>query len=426
VRESRAFRNQCLSMVIASLASMACAHTGVSPSAPVGRLATAHPGLAVYEGAATINPLSREISAEWRIEFAPRSTDSAQLLLNRGLHLQTLRGPSVDSYSVSTRDGDQLITVFFKPATTLVPTVVDVAYAGVLEAPSDSINRLSASWIELGVDSHWHPQVDANRVVGRVRLTIPEGFKLAASGTFQSFADRGFLLTSPLPLADIAFSGSPTFVETDSGGTRVLYTEVRTPLVSGVLSAAESCSSYLDSLYGEKERLPRRTMVLAPRTGPGYARKNYIVITQIDTSRVGLSRFVCHELAHFWSSRANSQGPDNWLNEGFAEFVSAQYVRDVIGEAAYKEIVESWSRAARNQPPIWTPDATKRPSALIAYRKAPLFLAQLEEHIGRQQLQRIVQRYMVEDVSTTGQLLGLVRRVAGPGNEMWVREQLAR
>ena len=386
---------------------------------------TAHPGLAVYEGAATINPVSREIAAEWRIEFVPRFADSAQLVLNRGLQLQSLRGPAVARYSLSSRDGDQVITVFFKPSTSLVATAVEVSYAGTLVAPTDSINGLSPSWIELTIDSHWHPQVDANRVAGRVRLTIPGGFKLAASGTFQSITGSTSVLTSPLPLADIPFSGSPTFVEADSGGTRVLYTGARTPLVSGVLSAAESCSSYLDSLYGEKERLPRRTMVLAPRTGPGYARKNYIVITQIDTSRVGLSRFVCHELAHFWSSRANSQGPDNWLNEGFAEFVSAQYVRDVIGEAAYQGIVESWSRAARNQPAIWTPDATKRPSALIAYRKAPLFLTQLEEHIGRPQLRRIIQRYMVEDVSTTAQLLELVRQVAGPENEIWAREQLA-
>ena len=167
-------------------------------------------------------------------------------------------------------------------------------------------------------------------------------------------------------------------------------------------------------------------MVIAPRRGPGYARKNYIVITQVDTSRVGLGRFVCHELAHYWSMHANSSGPDNWMNEGFAEFVSAQFIRDVVDSTAYLAIVESWRKGGENQLPIWTPTATRRPTAGVSYRKAPHALVQLEERIVRQRMQRILQRYMAEPMSTTPALLRLIGEVAGESEAAWFREVLAR
>ncbi|MEO7458177.1 MAG: M1 family aminopeptidase [Gemmatimonadaceae bacterium] len=385
----------------------------------------ARPGLAVLEGAATITPDSREIMAEWDISFVPAMRDSAVISLNAGFRVTGLRGPLVERYSSEVQDGVLRVTVHLKATSGASPTTVHVAYAGVLEAPGDSINGLSHDWIELGADSYWQPSVDLDRDVARVRLIVPNGFTLAASGSFARDGDSVFVLTNAIPLPDVAFTGSRAFMRADSGGTSVLFTKQRTPLVGVLLATTESCAQYLNEVYGARESLPHRTMVLAPRGGPGYARKNYIVITQVDTSAVGVARFVCHELAHFWSLRANSQGPDNWLNEGIAEFVAAQYVRTLIGTRDYDSIVESWRRVAQNQPAVWTPQLTRRPSGMVAYRKAPFLLTQLEAHVGMERMSRIIQRYMVEEITTTPELLKVIEQEAGSGNAEWFRVRLS-
>jgi hypothetical protein len=227
-----------------------------------------------------------------------------------------------------------------------------------------------------------------------------------------------------VPLIDLPFSASPALTSQASGGTRVYFTGLKPALVEPVLRTSEDCASYLNGLYGSADSLPARTMVLAPRTGPGYARKNYIVITNVDTTRVGLARFVCHELAHFWSIGANSGGPDNWLNEGFAEFISAQYVRTRISAAAYDTIVTQWRTMGERQPPVWTDTATRRPSAMISYRKAPYLLTQLEARIGAEKMQRALGRYMTESIRTTPELLTMIGQVTDSATAGWFRDLL--
>ena len=167
-------------------------------------------------------------------------------------------------------------------------------------------------------------------------------------------------------------------------------------------------------------------IVVAPRGGPGYARKNYIVITRVaDTATVALERLVCHELAHYWSTGAVASGPENWLNESFAEFVSARYVREVSGDSAYRAIVASWRERSTNTPPIWSPGATARPGPRVSYAKAPLLLHRLEERVGGATMDRILVRYMGDpSLRTTERLLAMVGEVAGAETARWLRGEL--
>ena len=384
---------------------LSCANPG-SPPSPEGA-----PGIAVYDGDVRIDPVSGRVEARWRITVARAGSDTLRLRLNRGF--------TVAGHATTVDDTEQLITV---------RSPVDIAYSGTLIAPGDSINRVSADWTELGLDSFWQPVIDGvtHQIVGRVRLHLPAGYQVAASGSVRREQGGAFTINQRVPLIDFPFSAAPALASETLGGTRVYFTGARPGIAGPVLRTSEDCSSYLDSLYGGVERLPPRTMVLAPRTGPGYARKNYIVITSIDTTPVGLARFVCHELAHFWSIRANSRGPDNWLNEGFAEFISAQYVRARIGAEAYDTIVTQWRTVGERQGAVWTPESTRRPNAMISYRKAPYLLTQLEARIGSAPMQRVLQRYMTEPIRTTPELIAMIGAVTDSATADWFRDLLSR
>jgi len=167
--------------------------------------------------------------------------------------------------------------------------------------------------------------------------------------------------------------------------------------------------------------------MLAPRSGPGYARRNYIVLTDAaSTPAPAMGQYICHEFSHYWSSGANSSGPENWLNEAMAEYVSSRYVRATFGQAQYDSTIARWERMSARQPPIWTPQSARRPSAQVAYRKAPFLLSRLEERIGADKMERFLQRYMVERIRTTPQLLVALEDVAGAETASWFRGELAR
>jgi hypothetical protein len=385
----------------------------------------------VYDGSVAINPASRRLSAKWSIRFVADSatTDSVVFLLNAGLAVSRVRGHNVVSYIARPGDDGQSVIVRFKPQ--LAPGSVgqiDLEYAGVPVFGSDSINGIGPNWVELGLDSNWFPVFAdyGKRIAAHIRVGLPPGWMAIASGSFVRDGNV-LVLETGIPQIDIAFAASPNFRHADAANSSVYWVRADTSTVTRILEVAESCRRYLNERYGSSDSLPAVRLVLAPRTGPAYARRNYVVLTDAASAPApALSRYICHEFAHFWSIAANSSGPDNWLNEGFAEYVSSRYVRATFGQAAYDSTVARWRSMSAGQPPIWTPQSTRRPSAMVAYRKAPYLLSRLEERIGTDAMDLFLRRYMVERVRTTPQLLAVVQDVAGADAASWFREELAR
>ena len=396
-------------------------------STPDAQTPAARPGHPVYHGSVSVDPATQHLAADWRIAFAPDSTtaDSVTLLLNRGLTVSRLAGSAVSSYAVKDTSGFNNITVRFTPATKVGDVVqFDISYAGVPRFGGDSINSIRRDWIELGLDGFWHPVFSGfnQSITGSVELKSPPVWMVVGSGEYKSRR-----LTNTIPLIDMAFVAAPRIDATTSPSTTVYHVNADSTIVNRIVTTSAACVDYLNQRYSARGPLPHAKMVLAPRNGPGYARKNYIVITDIAKSPAdAVGRFICHELAHYWSSGAVSSGPENWLNEGLAEFVSARFVRATYGEEAYQKILQQWMEAAKDQPPVWTPTTTRRPGPRVAYRKAPYIMHQMEQKYGTAIMERILEAYMVNRIATTPALLASVGSVAGAETAEWLRGELAK
>jgi hypothetical protein len=355
-------------------------------------------------------------------------TDSVALLLNPSLHISRLTGSGVAGYTESIAGDRKRVTVRLLPMTADSSATINISYEGVPTFGTDTINGISDSWLELGLDSFWHPVFAdfSKSILGRVALNIPSDWDIVTSGSLRR--DNGKVsVTSTIPLIDIPIVAAPRLEHVDEERVSVYHvTGEQAGLVAKTLATTQSCARYLDERYSTRERaMPPVKMIIAPRGGPGYARKNYIVITRVaDTATVPLTRFICHELAHFWSSGAISSGPENWINEGFAEFVSARYVRATLGDSAYSSILTQWQNRAKGQPAIWTAQSTRRPMPGTSYGKAPYLLHRLEERIGTQAMDQLLLRYMRESTASTPALIDLVTEVAGTESGTWFRDQL--
>ena len=390
------------------------------------------PGRPVYEGSAAVDPHAGIVEAEWTIRFVVDSTlvHGASVLLAEGLDVTALEGDNVAGYTeAGWREGSgvrRIAVDWSAPAAPGEVREIRLAYEGAPfdSLPEDPINSMTPEWIELGLDSFWHPVFESfdQDIVGELRLSVPADWTVVASGEVTREGEL-HVLRSTVPQVDVAFVGAPVLERTAVENVAVYHEGADPRTVARVIETATVCKDWLTGRFGP---MPALKFVLAPRDDGGYARKNYVVLTRVDDfPDPVLSRFICHELAHYWSSAASSSSPDYWMTEAFAELVAARHVRDVHGDSAYAPIVEQWRSQAAGRPPVWTDTATQRGSFAINYRKGPLLLTRLEEQIGSEPFAELLRRYMTESTATTRRLLEQLEEVAGPEASAAFREMLA-
>lgn len=390
--------------------------------------AVARPGEPVYRGTVAIDPAAGTLDATWQIDFVPPAdVDSVVLLLNPRLRVDAMRGTGTGTVRVATDSEYTRVTV---PLATrgATPRTVALHVRGAPAFSDDRINGIGPDWVELGLDSYWYPVFAdfADRVTARIAVRLPARWPIAAGAAVRWQGDSA-ILDQTVPQVDIAFAAAPGLRRVGDRDVGAFVVATPDSLVRRVLDIAAPCRASLNAQFGAREAIPVTSFVLAPRSGPGYARGHYIVLNnEFNATPAALTSFVCHELAHFWSRRAVASGPENWLNEGFAEYVAAREVRRALGDSTYAAHVASWAARAQGGGPIWTPSATRRPSAVASYRKAPLLLHRLEERIGREKTDAVLRRYMVDGIRTTPALIDAIATIAGDATARWFTDELAR
>ncbi|HKP74526.1 MAG TPA: hypothetical protein VJT67_03240 [Longimicrobiaceae bacterium] len=419
-------------LALVLLAACAPAGRAGSPVSPPGPR-DPRPGQAFYDTWVRVDPAAATLDARSALRFVAdeRTAREVGLLLNRGLTVREVRGAAVRSFRSArfANDSSQnLISVELEGVSPGSVVSLEVVYGGKPAFSSDSINGISAGWVELALDSQWYPGFSSfdRQMTGTLRVELPPGWSVVGSGAVSREAGA-HVIRNTVPQIDIAFAAAPAFQEQHSGKFTVFYRRSDPALAAAVLGAATACGGYLDRRYGARDTLPQGKFVLAERSGPGYARKNYIVLSQVDAAHpVELHWFLCHELAHYWTADAGVFSPDHWMMEAFAEYTAGRFVRERFGQAEFDRMVARWAAAGRTAGPVWTPESTRRPSGMAMYRRAPYILSQLEQRIGTGAFDRFLARYMTERITATPVLLDRLREIAGADAEVWFREELAR
>jgi hypothetical protein len=116
-----------------------------------------------------------------------------------------------------------------------------------------------------------------------------------------------------------------------------------------------------------------------------------------------LEYVIVHEVAHQWFYNivGSDQVDEPWLDEALAQFATLLYFRDVHGPEAAKEILNSWhglwDEGLRATIPIGRPSSSYRTAKVykaIVYGRGPLFLAALEERMGREKFAAFLADYV--------------------------------
>ena len=391
------------------------------------------PGIVRYEAAARVEPAAGSVAARFRLSFlADEGTaDSVAFVLNRGLHVHEVSGPAVRGHrsapSPVTDAWTQVVVELDGSVAAGDPVMLEVAYGGVPVLPEGGIGSISPAWVELNLDAMWQPVLATfdRRMEGVLRLELPDSWTVVGSGTVE-LAEGAYLLRSTVLLPDVPFVAAPALERVEADGFTVYFRGDGEADARRVLAAAAACAGYLNREFGGTRPLPPGRMVLVDRRDGGYARTDYIVLSDVSGDEPSLRQFLCHELAHFWSTTASFTSPEHWMSEGFAEYVSGRVVREQLGAEAFARVVARWEEPGHGVGPVWTPEGTRRPGGAAMYRRAPAILHRLEGRIGAEAFARFLHRYMVEEVRTTARLLEILREEAGDEAVRWFVAELGR
>lgn len=249
---------------------------------------------------------------------------------------------------------------------------------------------------------------------------------VAASGA-AGFEVGAHVVRNRLPQLDLAFTAGPTLERVTGERFTVFHRGSDPAAIAAVVAAAGNVTEYLNDRFGARRPFEGAHIVIAERPGPSYARKNYIVVDTVIPDRpVGLHTHLCHEFSHFWTLSLGPNTAYHWMTESFAEYVTTQFRRSRFGERYAEADRTRWARDGAGQGPVWTPDRTERPTYQAIYLRGPWMLSKLEDRIGEQLFNRLVERYMVDGIRSTQALLDALVTIAGQDDAAWFREMLAR
>jgi hypothetical protein len=318
------------------------------------------------------------------------------------------------------------------------------------------VNVVSPTLVELASYSGWYPAIPTlPHFTYDVVATMPPTFGVVTNGDSDSAAiatsfarrpaakARTLHFASTTPTTDIVLVAAPGLHRTVRrlGSAKVAIYSVKSDSLADTSLAADMASALrtYTTWFGTPSRGADLRIVQSPRAGWGYSRLPLILgSADFDDAQrqkpFGRARSVegnAHELAHFWWKLADPATPDDWLNEGLAEYSAFSVATLQFGPAFRDSLLSSYtsdaSRGLSSTPIAGTPsDASDR--YVNRYERPVLLLSQLEQRVGAKRVRVMLRQFYGEhrepsgSGATTEEFLATAGRELGAGTAEWLRE----
>jgi hypothetical protein len=336
------------------------------------------------------------------------------------------------------------------PATTREVTVkacprerLAIEYAGPILAESyprlvSQVNMVRKDLVELAGYVGWLPRLrTAAPFTFRLTVDVPAGFVTVTNGrpAGPERSQDGRTVTeweSYEPTGDVVVLAAPGLRETasESGGVRVELFAARLP--PGYLDAMKDDVARAAGLLARQAGAPSPTGIVrvawSPRPGWGYVRRPLILVSEeaalaAAAQKFGRARdlrYIAHEIAHYWWHWADTGTPDDWVNEGLAEYAALLAARELSGREFADELLEEYRQRSADgattsaiaETPGDSPDRE-----VNRYARPVLVLSQAERDYGSARvtafLQALYRRFSTAGRATTADFLDEAERSLG-------------
>lgn len=381
-----------------------------------------------------INPSSNQIHGMARIQNPPDSC----FYLNKNFQItkitaneQPLPFHRIDSeylpYTVGTAiviDGDY-------------PNNLSIEYTGAIDHVINNVNTIQADLVELALYAAWYPLFrSAGNFEFEMNVDLPSGYVTTTNGVLDHQQEVDGRCSSHWnafdACSDIVLIASPHFkkLEDDQTGNKIEIFFNKAP-IEHMTAKKENLTKAMirfSDFYGPLQTQGLIRYVNAPRSGWGYSRAPLFVVSEEYTLRLLGQEFgqvrdfhgSVHELAHFWWLIADAATPDDWINEGLAEYSAFRLSEAFFGQTFADVLVAGYrEHAAQSNTETSIAETTDSSDDRYVnrYEKMALIFIEARRRFGQEKLDRVFKalysKFAGTNKATTEQFLKEVENQLG-------------
>ena len=324
-----------------------------------------------YTIEARIDPVKQTLAAKVKMDFTPQDEATEVTLgFHHALDLRTITD-SAGNVAIGTRLPDSNIRVQFAQALPKgKPTSLTFDYEGKLTGAEESpvwgikFAAIHADYAYLMYPSRWFPVNDytVDRFAMDLKVTVPAGFNVAASGLQLSANDVGGERVVQYEFTQAGFPGSFAVMKGDpqvvkAGGIDgTFFFRDGSKMAQAYGQELGKAMEYFTGLFG----LPpnrKLTMVETESGAPnGYSAPGVIFMSPAAIGAQVNTRVVANQIARQWWGVLLSPASRNhlWIQNGVARYAELLYAEENEGKAAMTTLVkETYVEALTvEQPPM--------------------------------------------------------------------------
>lgn len=333
---------------------------------------------------------------------------------------------------------------------TTVPDELLIEYTGTLPDVVSGVNMITPDLVELAVYAAWYPVFEGNALFDfSLTADLPSGYVTTGNGVLERQNESGgravTFWRSIRPGSDIVLVSSPGLKKWTKTGNAIQVESFFKDMPENIVEAKGDRLldgfQKLSGVYGAPSVKGLLRFVYSPRGGWGYSRVPAFVVpeayavSQLE-EEFGQARAFhgeAHEMAHFWWSIVDTATPDDWINEGLAEFSAYRLSESYYGDTFAGELVKAYrdhaSRSATDTPiALTTADSPDR--YVNRYEKTALLYIEARRRFGEERLDRFLRalyaRFAGTRDATTALFLEEAEKQMGPEAKNFFSEAVYR
>lgn len=335
-----------------------------------------------------------------------------------------------------------------------LPDKLVVEYSGKIVPESypgwiSSMNMIRPGLVELSDHIKWFPVMKSTKpFLYKLEVSLPSDYKAVTNLSLtKKSIQRGQILSSwdsSEPSYGITLVASPDLKmrSTDSDGIKVeiYFTKLPVTYIDSMKNDLLKTMEIFTGIFGTPGNSKLVRVIYSPRPAGGYARAPLIMVSENFAleqrgqmfGRARDFRLNAHEIAHYWS-RANTNSPDDWINEGLAEYSALLISDELIGKDFSRVLLDEYKEIVKSSKPGCSIAETPGDSPdreLNHYYRPALLLNDLHEKSGDLKMKMFLKELYIlfneTKHATTPVFLEAVEKVFGKDTRVSFAESLYR
>ncbi len=309
---------------------------------------------------AEINPHTQALSANVQVRFVPLDNDvsSASFELNNALNISRIVDDAGRQITNSRSGQDFTVRLNFPaPLPKGKATTLTFTYDGRLTGEEDSpvygikFAAIQNDFAYLMYPSRWFPVNDytVDRYTADMRVTVPAGFRVIASGFEKSDRSAPDKITYAFQYTHASFPGSIAVVQNEpvrvssQGVTTSVYFRKKQSMANAYGEEVGKVMTFLTGTYGLAPQVNLALVETEDGTPNGYTAPGILFLSPRGIGNQVASMLLANQLSRqWWEVLVSPISRDHmWLENGNARYAEMLWEEHTNGPGAFEQAVHS-------------------------------------------------------------------------------------